>query len=359
MSKIIYYDITNLKAKNCAYNMLLGQRSNGKSYQVKKNAIEESYKEGKLFIYLRRWQADIKQKYVNRYFADMNISDITNGEYDGLAAYAGDIYFTKTDEKTGKPILDRLAGSYCCLNDYERYKSQAWPNYRNIIYEEFITDAIYLDDEPKLLMQFCSTVVRNNSGRVWLIGNTLSRVCPYFEEWCLDKVLTQAIGTIDIYHFHAFNEDGTESIINMAVEYCQNAKGTTNTMFFGRSAKQIVGGEWDTYDAPKLKGSQDDYNMVYEALVKYGSFSFCMQLMILRAGVGRCVFVYPFKGKRKAPSRVITNEFTPELNTSTRLDPQRRPEALMIECFKLGKVCYSDNLTAADFKHVLAELPLM
>ena len=73
--------------------MLLGQRANGKSYQAKKVVLEDAYHHDKLFIYLRRWERDIKQDYVTEYFSDMPIKDITNGVYTGVLAYQGYIYF--------------------------------------------------------------------------------------------------------------------------------------------------------------------------------------------------------------------------------------------------------------------------
>ena len=41
MSKVNYYDITNMLKTKAQYMMLLGQRANGKSYQAKKTCIED------------------------------------------------------------------------------------------------------------------------------------------------------------------------------------------------------------------------------------------------------------------------------------------------------------------------------
>lgn len=98
-------------------------------------------------------------------------------------------------------------------------------DYDYILYEEFITDNSYLYDEPRQLQQFVSTVARSEKLTVILIGNTLSRVCPYFSEWCLEGVLKQKQGTIEIYHFHT-----EKGIVDIAVEYCANAD-TSENMF--------------------------------------------------------------------------------------------------------------------------------
>lgn len=345
MAKTIkYYDITNVLKTNAQYIMLLGQRANGKSYQAKKTVLENAYKNGRKFVYLRRWKEDIKTKAIDAYFGDMPIKKITNGEYTGIKAWNGSIFFTSINEK-GEIVKGMEIGKYCALNEYERYKSWAFVDYDYILYEEFITDSTYLNDEPRLLQQFVSTVARNNRMTVLLIGNTLSRVCPYFAEWCLDGVLKQKQGTIEIYHYHM-----GDTTVDIAVEYCANANAD-NKMFFGQSAKQIVTGEWDTTEVPKLPRKQDMYDKIYEVLVEYQKFRFVIELLVEPMEGGLLCFIYPFTGTRKI-DRKLTTEFSDNPFISARLDTKRKPEFLISECFRTGKVCYSDNLTGSDFKHV-------
>lgn len=344
--KINYYDISNMLKTQAQYMILLGQRANGKSYQAKKTVLEDAYENGTRFVYLRRWQADIKAKAVQNYFGDIPIKKITNGEYTGIVAWNNSIYFTTEDEK-GETVKAKEIGYYCALNEYERYKSWVFKDISYILYEEFITDSIYLNDEPRLLQQFVSTVARNNRITVLLIGNTLSRVCPYFVEWCLDGVLKQKQGTIEIYHYHV--DDG---VIDIAVEYCANANAE-NTMFFGQTAKQIVTGEWDTKDVAKLPRKKEEYEKVYEVLVEYQKFKFVIELLIEPIKGGIICYVYPMTSNRKI-MRVITDEFSDSPFVSSKLDITKRPEQLISKCISLGKICYSDNLTGADFNNVLA-----
>lgn len=348
MAKKQYYDISNLLKTKAQYLMLLGQRANGKSYQVKKTVLERAYQNGERFVYLRRYQADIKVKSVESYFLDMPIEKITEGNYTGVMAWQGELYFSVYDEDKQKVVKGPCIGMYCSLNEYERYKSRVFKDVTSIIYEEFITDNIYLTDEPRLLQQFVSTVARQEKIEVFLIGNTLSRVSPYFSEWCLDGVLKQKIGTIEIYHYHM--EDG--STVDIAVEYCANAN-YENKMFFGQTSKQIVSGEWDTVEVAKLPRPQSDYEKVYELLVEYQKFTFVMQLLVEPINGGMITFIYPRSEKsHKKIIRKITQSFSDNPFESARLDPSRVAEAHILNCFRLGKVCYSDNLTGSDFKHV-------
>lgn len=347
-----YYDISDVLSTNAQYIILLGQRANGKSYQAKKTALENVFNNKKKFVYLRRWKDDIKAASVEKYFADMPIERITRGEFDHIRAWHNNLYFAQTDED-GKIIRGPEIGMYGALNEAERYKSWAFTNpstgennYEYIIYEEFITDKLYLTDEPNRLQQFVSTVFRNNGGHVLMVGNTLSRVCPYFTEWCLDGTLNQKIGTIEVYHYHT----GDGGIVDIAVERCANTT-QKNKMFFGQSEKQIVSGEWDTREVPHLPRRHEEYDMVYEVLVEYQKFKFVMQLLIEPKDGGTIVYIYPYTKNRKI-IRKISTEFTDDIWTTSRLDISRKPEAVMANCFRIGKVCFSDNLCGADFNNI-------
>ena len=345
-----YYDISEMLKTNAEYMMLLGQRSNGKSYQVKKTVLEDFYFNETKFIYLRRWKADIKQKEVSTYFYDIPIAKYTNREYNSVRAMNGFIYICKIEDGL---IVEKIEmGRYCALNEYERYKSQVFMNYKNIVYEEFITDSIYLNDEPKLLQQFVSTVARLDKIRVFLIGNTLTRVCPYFHEWCLENVLKQKQGTIEIYKYHM--EDNVE--VKIAVEYCANTNNK-NTMFFGQAAKQIVTGEWDVKEVPKLPRQLYEYEKIYEVMVVYQAFKFVLELLIEPKEGGVIIFVYPYTSNRKI-QRVITDEFSDKPYISSKLDIDKKPELLMLKALRMDKVCYSDNLTGSDFSKVIEKLKM-
>lgn len=338
-----YYSIENLMKVDSTYKLLIGQRANGKSYQVKLTCLKNAFKNHRHFLYLRRWEKDIKQDSVSDYFGDMPILQITEGKYTGVTAYQGYLYFYNLSDE-GKIVREEKIGRYCALRLNERYKSQVFENYDYIIYEEFITDELYLDDEPRKLQQFVSTVFRHNKGTVFMVGNTLSRVCPYFSEWCLKGVLRQQPGSIEVYHFHV-----DDDVINVAVEYCQNSN-YKNSMFFGQAARQIVSGEWDVDDMNKLPGDQSDYENVYKMLIEYHDFRFCLNLLIDKNG-GKIVFIHPQTTRTKF-DRILTDRFSLNPLISARLVPSRKAEAHIIDCFRQNKVCYSDNLTGTDFKHV-------
>lgn len=338
-----YYNIKPLLKTKAPYMILLGMRANGKSYQAKLTVLERAWKNEEKFVYLRRWREDIKMAAVEAYFGDIDVEKLTEKTYNGVTAYQGFLYWANYDEE-GHATRGRRIGRYCALNEAQRYKSQTFVGYTTIIYEEFITDEVYLADEPTKLQQFVSTVARLDPIEILLIGNTMSRVCPYFREWSLQGTLRQKPGTIEIYHMHV-NDD----VIDIAVENCEVLQ-RDNTLFFGNAAKQIISGEWDVKESPRLPKKLEEYDECYRIDVVFSLLAFHLCLLIDDTGEV-LLYVFPAKHHEK-DARIVTDDFTSSPNVTRHLRLNSRAEAKMVECFRQNKVCYSDNLTAADFNNV-------
>ena len=186
MNKSKFYDMSKLLSCNASWNILYGMRANGKSYSVKMYVLKNALK-GEQFVYLRRWSEDIKQREVSTYFDDMPITDLTKGEWSTVVAYQGFFYFANITEAGKTERAPEPIGRYCSLNQAERYKSQVFEKVTTICFEEFMTDKIYLGTnarpEPRLLMQYVSSVSRDRDIKIFMIGNTISRVNPYISEW--------------------------------------------------------------------------------------------------------------------------------------------------------------------------------
>lgn len=344
-----YYRVENILKHEANYNMLLGEKSNGKSYAVKEHAVMEALEgKGKL-IYMRRYEMDVKASDVDAYFADAPIFAISNGEYSLIHAYRGIIYAANYDENKNKIVNGKELGRIVWLTGYHHFASQAFVGYKNIIFEEFITDSIYLENEPTTLQKMVSTILRDKNGSCWLVGNTISRVCPYFLEWCLDKIPKQKPGTIDDYFFE--NEDGTKTKI--AVEYCENL-GTSSSMFFGKAREHIAGGQWQTKAMPKLEKKYSEYTRLYEVLLKSSGFSFVLNLLQDEKTGAVLVYVYPFTGTRRI-RRILSDEYSEDILTSKNLNVNIKPELIMTKLVNEGMVSFSDNLTGSDFTHVLEQ----
>ena len=98
--KIKYYSSKNIREKNALYNIIFGERSNGKTFDILKIAFEDfinSGEENQLGI-IRRWDEDFTGANSARTCYDSLICDgrgknqikiISGGKYDGVEYSAG------------------------------------------------------------------------------------------------------------------------------------------------------------------------------------------------------------------------------------------------------------------------------
>lgn len=341
-----YYSLKRILENGCEYNMILGARSNGKSYAVKHHCIKEFWEDGKKFIYLRRFTVEIKIAMVEAYFNDADIKKITKGKRDGVLIYRSGIYLAHENHETGKLERDEQMGMIMSLSIQGHYKSMSMLEYKNIIYEEFITNGTYLDNETNELQQIVSTIARNGKVTVFLIGNTISRLCPYFNEWQLYNIPRQKQGTIELYHMKTENKDenGEPITVNVAVELCEEPN-VKSSMFFGSVSKSMTGGSWETEEQAHLPYEYDECNMLYSLTIVTHNMLYVME--ILEKNNDLMIFVHPTKKIRTR--RIIQKSFDVENMITDRLVPVCEGDKLIIKLLLLNKICFSDNLTGTEF----------
>lgn len=355
--KINYYSSKKIRDTGANYLMILGQRANGKSYEVKRQCLTEAWENNTEFIYLRRWDMDIKQSQIENYFADAPIEAITHHEADCLYVYQKRIWFARTDEN-GKKIKIRVCGYAIALSQDEHYKSNIFPKVRNIIFEEFISMNYYLPREPSRLQHLASTIFRNTPGRVYLIGNTISRVCPYVAEWGLVNLSRQKQGTIEIYTYitEDIDEDTGEPVtVKIAVEYAESLNHKNN-MFFGLTGKNINSGTWETQAQPHLPKNPDKYTEMYRIVIEYDNFKFFCRFLTDSDG-SAFWYVEPKTSEIKKGTRTVSNRVHTEYWITQGFKPINDQERLAFNyMLRENKIFFSDNLTGTDFYNCLKDL---
>lgn len=358
MSKQKYYRLDRILSTGARFIMPIGERSNGKSFAVKEHCLKQSIIHGREFIYLRRWREDIKVDAVERYFEDLVenekgkkfIYEWTGQEWDRISIYRGSIYLARINAE-GK--LERSAiriGHIACLTGETHYKSNQYPKVDNIIFEEFITDKGYLPNEVKTLVSFVSTVLRRRAGYVFMIGNTISQVCPYFSEWELVNIPKMNQGDIDIYSHETdqTDDDGEPVVVKIAVEFCENS-GNNSKMFFGRNSKMITSGTWESKEYPHLERRLDTYDCFYDIYFIYGSTAYHLKLLFDDC-LGFFAYVYPCTRDIPKDARVISDARTLAPNTTLSILHKRsKYDILVLRLLKERKVAFSDNLTGTNF----------
>lgn len=254
MARKKYYSVERIKGVEADYNLIIGERSNGKTYAVLLECLREYWNSGMLkqFAYLRRWKEDVIGKRAEQVFASLvtngEIAKITDGKYSTVKYGAGKFWLANWNDEKQKHTTAESPFCYCfALSEMEHDKSTSYPNIHNIVFDEFITRRFYLPDEFILFMNVVSTIVRDRKiDRIYLLGNTVNKYNPYFENFGIKKDLEQ--GKIQQYLF------GETKI---ALEYCEsNEKSKVNSnryfAFDNPKLEMIKGGKWELDIYPHL-----------------------------------------------------------------------------------------------------------
>lgn len=169
--KQIHYNMDEIDKIGARFNLIYGERSNGKSYQVKhKKAVEKYLKTGKRFILMRRWKEEITSEKIEQYFADVDVQKLTNGKYNCITLYRKLLYLSTYDNETGKTKRHEKIGYVVALSTEQNYAGASYLDVEDIIFEEFMSRSTYLPNESNKLMNFYATVDRKRlTTRLWLV----------------------------------------------------------------------------------------------------------------------------------------------------------------------------------------------
>lgn len=350
MSKQIHYNIDNIDKEDALFNIILGEKSNGKSYQVKhKKAVEHYLKTGKRFILIRRWREDISNLWIEQYFADVDVLKLTNGKYNCITQYRKVLYLSNYNLETSKVTRGEKIGYVVALSTEQHLSSGSFLDVDIIIFEEFFERGSYLPHEPDRFMIFYSTIDRKRgSTKVYCVGNSISKVCPYIKEWGLDKIFHD-IKQGEIKTKIIKNED---TDVKIAIEFCKASGGKSVTI--GNAASMIDKGTWQTFPQPKLPKSYNEYEILYRFGLCFKGFKFIAEM--LSDGVNICWFVYPYNKEFDYDIIVISDEVRIDSNWYTNIyNISSRNIKLqnILNTFTEDRIFYSSDLCGTDFKQVI------
>lgn len=162
-----YYDPNPLLSYNRILSFLIGARGIGKSYAFKKYTINRFVKHGEQFIYLRRYQSELRK--IKNYFDDVKDEFPEN----------------KFEVKGREFYCDgKLMGWAIPLSSWQSEKSNAYPNVTTIVFDEFMREkdnSRYLPNEVNALLNIMDTVFRDrDNARCVCLSNAVTITNPYF-----------------------------------------------------------------------------------------------------------------------------------------------------------------------------------
>ena len=352
----IYYNMDNIDSKNCIYNIIFGEKSNGKSYQVKlKKGIKKYLETGRRFILMRRWDTDMKNNWVESYFQNLDIEELTKGKYNVAIKYKNEILLAKrTINENGeiKTKKGERMGYAIPISMEQHYSSADFTDCDDIIVEEFMERGVYVAREPEKFSAFYSTVDRKRgTTRVWFIGNTITKANPYIFEWGLQPIVRKMKqGDIEVVNLK--NENGTE--IQVALEYCRSSGGKSMTL--GATSSMIDSGAWQSTPQPHLPKSKKEYDVLFRCLFQYQGFTFNCEYLKDKKENLFCWFIFPKYDKIRKNTLVFSDIIKLDdfwQRNIYDLSFKNKNLSNLFDTFREGNIFFSDDLCGTDFKQVI------
>lgn len=257
MAKEKFYTLDAIKSHNADYNMIYGERSNGKTTAVLKEGLEEHIKSGykNQMAIIRRWEMDFTGGKGQQLFASIVnlgwVEQLTNGMFNNIYYYSMKWYLCHYDKEGNKTLQAEEPFAFgFSLTSEEHYKSISFPNITIILFDEFISRTQYLPEEFVKFQNLLSTIIRLRTNvKIYMCGNTINKFCPYFIEMGLNGIKKQKKGSIDIYTYG-------DSTLKVAVEYSDfpSKKKESNKYFAFDNPKlqMITSGGWEIAIYPHL-----------------------------------------------------------------------------------------------------------
>lgn len=344
-----FYSLNRINKKEAVYNMIIGERSNGKTYSVLVYALEQYFKTGGQLALIRRWSTDLKGRRASDIFNAINedgvVKKLSGGEYDGIAYWAGKFYAAVWSDEKNKYIYsteDVFAYAFS-LNENEHNKSISYPNVTTILFDEFLTNRYYLEDEFVIFMNTLSTIIRQRTGvKIYMLGNTVNKYCPYFKEMGLSHVDKMKQGSIDVYTYG-------NSELTVAVEYCSSMASKKKNNFYyafdNPKLNMITTGAWELDIYPHLPYKYKPKNIVFTFFIVFYEQTFQCEMIRLE---GEVAFIYihkkttPIQNEKR--DLIYSLEYNPRVNYNRNIyKPISKLQERILWFFNTDRVYYQDN----------------
>lgn len=348
-----YYTLEPILKEKAHYNLIIGERSNGKTYSVLQKIVNDYAESGAQAALLRRMQEDFIGKRGAGLFEPLidngEIELATAGEWTSVYYYASRWFLCRYEEDK-KGNTERITDSQpfmfgFALSQMEHEKGTGYPNVKTIVFDEFITRMAYLRDEFVLFMNTLSTIIRSRDDvTIFMLGNTVNKYCPYFDEMGLRHIKDMKQGEIDVYQL----KHASGKILKVAVEYCKPfEKGKKSDFYFAfdnQKLEMITTGVWEIDIYPHCPYKYKPKNILFTYFIEFDREM--LQCEVVEVDGVSFTFIHRKTTPLKHPDTdlVFTTRFDARPNfrrklTRPRLDIERK----IMEYYATDKIFYQDN----------------
>lgn len=190
-----YFNPTHLPFNKSAYFHLMSIRGTGKTTNLLLLGMVQNKLYGTIISYIRQTENQIMPKFTSHLFnviiENGYIEKITDGKYNNVTYKSRRYYYCKTNDKGDiEDVCPNYFMVLLAVDKWQDYKSTFnEPLGDVVIFDEYISD-VYRPNEFPHLMQVLSTIFRDReSGKVYLLSNTINKESVYFIEFEIYKEL--------------------------------------------------------------------------------------------------------------------------------------------------------------------------
>ena len=349
MAKENFYTLDSILAHNADYNMIYGERSNGKTTAVLRYGLESYINSGYVnqLAIIRRWEEDFKGKNGQQMFENIVhlgwVEELTNKKYNSVYYYSQRWFLCNYDEFGNKTAqADEPFALGFSITSEEHYKSTSYPNVKTILFDEFITRQYYLPEEFVKFQNLLSTIIRLRTDvKIFMCGNTINKYCPYFAEMGLTGIKNQKKGTIDIYTYG-------DSTLKVAVEYSDfpSKKKASNKYFAFNNPKleMITHGGWEIDIYPHLPVKYKPKDVQYRFFILFDDEK--LEGKIICVDDVTFLYIHRKTTPIKEDNEYIVYDKTPNYKRNYRtniLKPYGKIDKYIKYLIDIKKVFYQDN----------------
>lgn len=201
MNESQYYELEPLDRAANAFGarirIIIGQRSNGKTFQVSKKIVDAHKERGESGYYVRRWLDDLKSDKIENLFSphDPDVKYYRHTFRDDTGTVCGTVALTQSEHFKGTVVP--ASCKYIFLDEM-------FPETREI-YREF-----------ERWQSVVSTIIRDRDDVIiYMVGNTVRRTSTYFDHYGINPAKLRK-GEISL--IESKQRDG--STVKIAVEWC-------------------------------------------------------------------------------------------------------------------------------------------
>lgn len=361
LSKPKYYNIAHLLKKypGAKYYIAIGERTNGKTYSALDYALDNYFKKGEQFAYIRRFGEDIKRRNMINLFTghqeNGRIAKLSGGQFSRIDFGIGAFTAYEIDPETEKKINDIQPIGYAFdLNSVDHHKSLSFPKVTTIIFDEFLSRQGYLSNEYVLFMNTLSTIIRDRDNvTIFMLGNTVNKYSPYFVEMGLTHIRKQDPGTVDVYTYG-------DSDLSVVVEYCDpmskrgGKKSDVYFAFDNPQLKMITSGSWEIALYPHLKTKYRPKDVVQQFFIEFDEILLHVDVVVTENEI--FLFVHPKTTLIKDIDKdlVYSNKPSGKFNYRCGIHNQNdRLSRVVQSLINQNRIFYSDNETGEVLRNYL------